>query len=234
MPRRPPRSPRFASLGNLFREARRASPQRQNNGPCASDGAGLPWLSRASPQRRNNGARACDGAGLPWLSASKIPPLCIARKLVSGSPSGQPPAPKRRKRARGTLSQKLWPSPGKLFREARRASPQRQNNGARACDGAGLPWLSRKLRPSPGKLFREARQASSQRQNYGSERERRAPSEAVAEASAVAQKVFLGSPTGLTPASKRRERAFGQPNDSSHREKWHATRPGRVSANPKP
>ena len=100
----------------------------------------------------------------------------------------------------------------KLFREARRASPQRQNNGARACDGAGLPWLSRKLRPSPGKLFREARRASSQRQNYGSERERRAPSEAVAKASAVAQKVFLGSPTGLTPASKQRERAFGQPD----------------------
>ena len=178
-----------ASPGRLFREAR-----------------------RASPQRRNNGVRACDGAGLPWLSASKIPPLCIARKLVSGSPSGQPPAPKRRKRARGRLSQKLWPSPRKLCREARRASPQRQNNGARACDGAGLPWLSRKLRPSPGKLFREARRASSQRQNYGGERERRAPSEAVAEASAVAQKVFLGSPTGLTPASKRRERAFGQPD----------------------
>ena len=237
MPRRPPRSPRFASLGNLFREARRASPQRRNNGARACDGAGLPWLSaskipplciarklvsgspsgqppapkrrkrrgrlsqklwpspgklfrearRASPQRQNiatarvchgcrgsfgrrpescfehNGARACDGAGLSWLSASKIPPLCVARKLVSGSPSGHPPAPKRRKRARGRLSQKLWPSPGKLFREARGASPQRQNNGARACDGAGLPWLSRKLRPSPGKLFREARRASSQR-----------------------------------------------------------------------
>ena len=178
-----------ASPGRLFREAR-----------------------RASPQRRNNGARTCDGAGLPWLSASKIPPLCIARKLVSGSPSGQPSAPKRRKRARGRLSQKLWPSPGKLCREARRASPQRQNNGARACNGAGLPWLSRKLRPSPGKLLREARRASSQRQNYGSKRERRAPSKAVAEASAVAQKVFSGSPTGPTPASKRRERAFGQPD----------------------
>ena len=117
----------WPSPGKLFREARRASPQRQNNGAHACDGAGLPWLSRklrpspgklfrearrASPQRRNNGARVCDGAGLPWLSASKIPPLCIARKLVSGSPSGQPPAPKRRKRARGRLSQKLWPSPG--------------------------------------------------------------------------------------------------------------------------
>ena len=57
------------------------------------------------------------------------PPLCIARKLVSGSPSGQPPAPKRRKRARGRLSQKLWPSPGKLFREARRASPRVRRRG---------------------------------------------------------------------------------------------------------
>ena len=169
----------------------------------ASPGRLFPEARRASPQRRNNGARACDGAGLPWLSASKIPPLCIARKLVSGSPSGQPPAPKRRKRARGTLSQKLWPSPGKLFREARRASPQRQNNGARACDGAGLPWLSRKLRPSPGKLFREARRASSQRQNYGSERERgcrgsfgRRPES------------FLGKPDGPDPSVKTTGTSF--------------------------
>ena len=98
-----------------------------------------------------------------WLIKRPLRPLAfqnpsafIARKLVSGSPSGHPPAPKRRKRARGRLSQKLRPSPGKLFREARRASPLRQNNGARASDGAGLAWLSRKLQPSPGKLFREA------------------------------------------------------------------------------
>ena len=94
MPRRPPRSPRFASLGNLFREARRASPQRQNNGACASDGAGLPWLSRKlRPEdcfRKPDGpAPSAEITGLPWLSASKIPPLCIARKLVSGSPSGE-------------------------------------------------------------------------------------------------------------------------------------------------
>ena len=54
-----------------------------------------------------------------------------------------------------------------LFREARRASPQRHNNGARANGGFAL---------------------------------------------AAAQKVFPGSPTGPTPASKRRERAFGQPD----------------------
>ena len=100
-------------------------------------------------------------------AASKIPPLCVARKLVSNDgsgslhrsetcfrkPSGHSPALKRRKRARGTLSQMLWPSPGKLFREARRASPQRQNNKTRANDGAGLPRLSRKLRPSPRSCF---------------------------------------------------------------------------------
>ena len=223
------------------------APQRQNNGARASDGASLPWLSRklrpepcfGKPDgRQNNGARACDGAGLPRLSASKIPPLCIARKLVSGSPSGHPPTPKRRKQARGRLSQKLWPSPGKLFREARRASPQRQNNGACACDGAGLPWLSRKLRPSPGKLFREARRASSQRQNYESERERRAPSEAVAEASAVLGKPDEPDPsvktTGTSFRAARRARPKPKPSTSLRVAKNDATRPGRVSANPKP
>ena len=136
--------------------------------------------------------------------AFQDPSAFIARKLVSGSPSGHPPAPKRRKRARGRLSQKLWPSPGKLFREARRASPQRQN-------GAGLPWLSRKLQPSPGKLFREATgqlPAPKLRKRARATR----PSQAAAEASTVAEKVFLGSPTGPTPASKRREQAFGQPD----------------------
>ena len=143
--------------------------------------------------------------------AFQDPSAFIARKLVSGSPSGHPPAPKRRKRARGRLSQKLWPSPGKLFREARRASPQRQNNGARASDGAGLPWLSRKLQPSPGKLFREATgQLPAPKLRKRAQATR--PSQAVAEASIVAKKVFSGSPTGPTPASKRRERAFGQPD----------------------
>ena len=160
-----------------------------------------------------------------------------------GKPVRPPPAPKQRKRARGRLSQKLWPSPGKLFREARRASPQRQNNGARASDGAGLPRLSRKLRPSPGKLFREAQRASPQRQNYGSERERRAPPRLSPKLQPSPRKFswearrarpqrqndgneLSGSPTGQTQAQ-----TF---DDSSRREKWHATRPGRVSANPKP
>ena len=173
--------------------------------------------------------------------AFQDPSAFIARKLVSGSPSGHPPAPKRRKRARG---QKLWPSPGKLFREARRASPQRQNNAARASDGAGLPWLSRKLQPSPGKLFREATgRASSQRQNYGSERKRRAPPRLSRKLQSSPRKFsrearrarpqrqndgneLSGSPTGQTQAQ-----TF---DASSRREKWRATRPGRVSANPKP
>ena len=82
-----------------------------------------------------------------WLIKRPLRPLavqdpsaCIAWKLASGSPSGHPPAPKRRKRARGRLSQKLWPSPGKLFREARRASPsaritERARATARVCHG---------------------------------------------------------------------------------------------------
>ena len=146
---------------------------------------------------------------LHWRS--KIPPLSSLGNLFWEARPATPPAPKRRKRARGRLSQKLWPSPGKLFREARRASPQRQNNGARASDGAGLPWLSRKLQPSPGKLFREATgQLPAPKLRKRAQATR--PSQAVAEASIVAKKVFSGSPTGPTPASKRRERAFGQPD----------------------
>ena len=130
--------------------------------------------------------------------AVQLPPLCAARKLVSGSPSGQPPAPKRRKRARGRLSQKLWPSPGKLSREARRASPQRQNNGARVSDGAGLPWLSQ-----ASAVARKVVSGSPTGQLPAPKLRKRAratrPSQAVAEASTVAEKVFLG-------------RAFGQPD----------------------
>ena len=172
-----------------------------------------------------------------WLIRRPLRPLAVQHpsalrrsETCFGKPVRPAPAPKRRKRARGRLSQKLWPSPGKLSREARRASPQRQNNGARVSDGAGLPWLSRKLQPSPGKLFREAQRASSQRQNYGSERERRAPPRLSRKLQPSPRKFswdeLSGSPTGQTQAQ-----TF---NDSSRHEKWHATRPGRVSANPKP
>ena len=107
MPRRPPRSLRFASLGNLFREARRASPQRQNNGACASDGAGLPWLSR-----------------------KLRPEDCF------GKPDGPAPSAEITERARATARvchgcqrprSPRFASLGNLFREARRANSQRQN-----------------------------------------------------------------------------------------------------------
>ena len=115
MPRRPPRSPRFASLGNLFREARRASPQRQNNGACASDGAGLPWLSR-----------------------KLRPEDCF------GKPDGPAPSAEITERARATARvchgcrrprSPRFASLGNLFREARRANPQRQNDGSESEGG---------------------------------------------------------------------------------------------------
>ena len=157
MPRRPPRSPRFASLGNLFREARRASPQRQNNGACASDGAGLPWLSRKLCFGKPDGpapsaeitecaratARVCHGCRRP--RSPRFASLGnLFREARRANPQRQNDGSEREGGCRRSFA---WPSPGKLFREARRASPQRQNNGARASDGAGLPWLSRKLRP---------------------------------------------------------------------------------------
>ena len=150
-----------------------------------------------------------------WLIKRPLRPLAfqdpsafIARKLVSGSPSGHP---QRQNDGSERAVAEALAVARKLFREARRASPQRQNNGARASDGAGLPWLSRKLQPSPGKLFRDATgqlPAPKLRKRARATR----PSQAVAEASTVAEKVFSGSPTGPTPASKRRERAFGQPD----------------------
>ena len=172
-------------------------------------------------------------------------PLALHRsETCFGKPVRPPPSAKTTEASAREAVAELWPSPGKLFREARRASPQRQNNGARAratarvCHGcrgsfgrrpescfgkpdgpapsakiteasasdAPPPRLSRKLRPSPRKFSREARRARPQRQNDGNE--------------------LSGSPTGQTQAQ-----TF---DDSSHREKWHATRPGRVSANPKP
>ena len=88
--------------------------------------------------------------------AFQDPSAFIARKLVSGSPSGHPPSAKTTEASAREAVAEASAVARKLFREARRASPQRQNNGAHASDGAGLPWLSRKLRPSPGTLFREA------------------------------------------------------------------------------
>ena len=128
---------------------------------------------------------------------------------------------------------------GNLFREARPATPQRQNDGSEREGGCRRSFGRRPENcfgkpdgPAPSARTTERaratarvwhgfsrrlescfekQRASSQRQNYGSERKRRL-SQAVAEASTVAEKVFSGSPTGPTPASKRRERAFGQPD----------------------
>ena len=180
-----------------------------------------------------------------WLIKRPLRPLAfqdpsafIARKLVSGSPSGHPPAPKRRKQARRSFGRRPedcfgkpdGPAPsartteraratarvchgcrGSFSRrpescfEKQRASSQRQNYGSER-ERRAPPRLSRKLQPSPRKFSREARRARPQRQNDGNE--------------------LSGSPTGQTQAQ-----TF---DDSSRCEKWHATRPGRVSANPKP
>ena len=167
----------LSSLGNLFREARPATPQRQNDG-----------------SEREGGCRRS---------------LAVARKIVSGSPTGQPPAPEQRsarERRRGfgmavaEASAVAW----KVVSRSNGPAPSAKITEASASDAS--PRLSRKLQPSPRKFSREARRARPQRQNDGNE--------------------LSGSPTGQTQAQ-----TF---DDSSRREKWHATRPGRVSANPKP
>ena len=210
MPRRPPRSPRFASLGNLFREARRASPQRQNNGACASDGAGLPWLSR-----------------------KLRPEDCF------GKPDGPAPSAEITERARATARvchgcrrprSPRFASLGNLFREARRANPQRQNDGSKREGGCRRSFGRRPENcfgkpdgPAPSAKVTERARAARVwhgcRGSFGRRPESCFEKPDGAEASAVAQKVFLGSPTGLTPASKRRERA-------SHRKKMARDAPG--------
>ena len=115
-----------------------------------------------------------------WLIKRPLRPLAVQdpsalhrSETCFGKPVRPPPSAKTTEAsAREAVAEALAVTRRKFFREARRASPQRQNDRARASDGAGLPRLSRKLRPSPGKLFRDGQ---AQRQNYGSERERRAP-----------------------------------------------------------
>ena len=170
---RRPRSPRFASLENLFRDARRANPQRQNDGSereggcrrsfgrrpenCVGKPDG-PAPSAKITERARATVRVCHGCR---GSFGRRPENCFEKPdgpapsvKITGASAKTTEASAREAVAEAlAVARKIV---GKLFREARRASPQRQNNGARACDGAGLPWLSRKLRPSPGKLFREA------------------------------------------------------------------------------
>ena len=163
-----------ASLGNLFREARRASPQRQNNGACASDGAGLLRLSRK-----------------------------LRSETCFGKPDGPAPSAKITERARAIAMAVAEASPGRLFREARRATPQRQNNGARACD-CRRPRSPRTA--SLGNLFREARRATPQRQNDGSEREG-----GCRRSFGRRPENCFGKPDGPAPSAKVTERARATP-----------------------
>ena len=170
MPRRPPRSPRFASLGNLFREARRASPQRQNNAT----------------------ARVCHGCR---GSFGRRPESCFRK------PDG-PASAEITERARATARvchgcrrprSPRFASLGNLFREARRANPQRQNDGSER-EGGCRRSFGRRPENCFGKPDGPAPSAKIMR--------RRGFAMAVAEASAVARKVVSRSPTGQPPAPK--------------------------------
>ena len=179
-----------------------------------------------------------------WLIKRPLRPLAVQdpsalhrSETCFGKPVRPPPSAKTTEAsAREAVAEALAVTRRKFFREARRASPQRQNDRARASDGAGLPRLSRKLRPSPGKLFRDGQ----------------APSAKITEASASdaplpgcrgsfnrRRENFLGKLDGPDPSVKTTGSPTGQTqaqtfDDSSRRKKWYATRPGRVSANPKP
>ena len=204
MPRRPPRSPRFASLGNLFRD----------------DGAGLPWLSRK--------LRPEDCFGKPDGPApsAKITERARATARVCHG-CRRPRSPR-------------FASLGNLFREARWGNFQRQNDGSE-CEGGCRRSFGRRPEncfgkpdgPAPSAKITERARATARvchgcRGSFGRRPESccekpdgpapsvkitgASASDAPSEAVADAEKVFLGSPTGLTPASKRRGRAFGQPD----------------------
>ena len=136
-----------------------------------------------------------------WLIKRPLRPLA--------GPSGHPPAPKRRKRAREAVAEALAVTRKKFFGKPDGPAPsarmtERARATARVCHGCRGSFGRRpescfgtgKL-PAP-KLRKRARATR--------------PSQAVAEASTVAEKIFSASSTGPTPASKRRERAFGQPD----------------------
>ena len=150
-----------------------------------------------------------------WLIKRPLRPLAvqdpsarIAWKLVSGSPSGHPPRQNNGSEREGGCRRSFGRHPENCFGKPGGPAPsaritERARATARVCHGCP-PRLSPKLQPSPRKFSWEARRARPQRQNDGNE--------------------LSGSPTGQTQAQ-----TF---DDSSRR--WHATRPGRVSANPKP
>ena len=124
-------------------------------------------------------------------------PLALHRsETCFGKPVRPPPSAKTTEASAREAVAELWPSPGKLFREARRASPQRQNNGARACDGAGLPRLSGSPTgqlPAP-KLRKRARATRPLRGCRGSFGRR--------------PESFLGKPDGPDPSVKTTGTSF--------------------------
>ena len=152
MPRRPPRSPRFASLGNLFR-ARRANPQRQNDGSereggCRRSFGRRPENCFGKPDGPAPSAKITERARVRrrGFAMAVAEASAVARKVVSRSPTGQLPASKLRERARATrplrgcrgsfgrrpesfLGKPDGPDPsvkttGTSFRAARRARPK--------------------------------------------------------------------------------------------------------------
>ena len=129
---RRPRSPRFASLGNLFREARRANPQRQNDGSEREGGC-----------RRSFGRRPENCVGKPDGPApsAKITERARATARVCHG-------------CRGSFGRR----PESCFEKPDGPAPSVKITGASASD-APPPRLSRKLRPSPRKFSWEARRA---------------------------------------------------------------------------
>ena len=139
--------PHFASFGNLFREARRATPQRQNNGSEREEGCRRSFSRRpencfGKPDGPAPSAKITERVRATAFATTVAEASAVARKVVSGSPTGQLPCSAKITAASASdappprLSRKLRPSPRKFSREARRARPQRQNDGSfRAADG---------------------------------------------------------------------------------------------------
>ena len=173
-----PRSLRFASLGTLLREARPATPQRQNDG-----------------SEREGGCRRSFG---------RHPENSF------GKPDGPAPSARITERARATARvchgrRGSFGRRPESFGKPNGPAPSAKITQASASD-APLPGCRGSVNRRRESFSREARRAPPQRQNDGNE--------------------LSGSPTGQTKAQ-----TF---DASSRHEKWHATRPGRVSANPKP
>ena len=141
-----------------------------------------------------------------WLIKRQLRPLAfqdpsafIARKLVSGSPSGHPQRKNNGSEREGGCRRSFGRRPENCFGKPDRPAPsakitERARATARVCHGCRGSFSRR-----PESCF-EKQRASSQRQNYGSERERRAPPRL--------SRKLQPSPRKFS----REERAFGQPD----------------------